>query len=124
MANSIKINGKEYYTRPGATDTANLDILFQAVGSAEYCQKVQCTIIQKTDTESLELLEKVLESVQLWANSSSGAVGVLLAYVNHKELSHHEMASIGWLLAGLSELQNALADAGVTLSDSVKNQRA
>lgn len=108
---TIKINEIEYVGRNSATDLGNIDLFFHAVLSNN-------RNAISTDAEGLERLQSMSENLRNWSTESIGGVGELLAYVEHGELSAQCVNSIGWLLKGLSELQNALADAEVTLNEA------
>lgn len=107
---TLTINGVNHDLRKSSTDCGNLDLLFHATGQA-VLDNEKGYLIPGVDAEALHKLEDIVDGIRLWANSSNGAIGALMAHVDHKELNGHDLHSIGWLLTGLSELQNALSDA-------------
>lgn len=115
MSDSIKINGVEHGLRPSSTNCGNIDLLFLATKQAKLDSKTNSYSIPGTDDKTLDRLRGIIDEMRLWASSGSGAIGVLLANIDHEELDSHDMKSIGWLLAGLSELQYCLADAQVVI---------
>lgn len=103
----VKFNNALHELRQSSTDCGNIHTLFHAVGFATL-DKEKGYLIPGIDAPSLETLERIVESVKTWINSSNGVIGLLLAYADHAELHTNDMSTVGWLLTGLSEIQQSI----------------
>lgn len=112
--NEITINGVPHTLRKSKTHLNNLEVLFHAVLANNRG-------VIGTDKHGLDKLNGITDDVSLWINASIGGIGELLAHAEQRELSEDCINSIGWLLAGLSELRFSLADAVVVIDDTREN---
>lgn len=124
---SVLINNQAREVRKCATNVKNLPLLFHAFQSAKFCPIAEKNLIAGSDIESMERLDGIKQDVELWSRASVSAIGVLLALVDHEELNHGELQSIGWLLSGLGGLQDVLSESSVSLDETLahlKEQKA
>jgi len=74
-----------------------------------------------TDTEGLEFLEsRSGEAVNLITDAVT-TLGMMLAYVNTKELSDNTLNNYAWLVAGLGELLGQLSHANSEMSYALRH---
>jgi hypothetical protein len=110
--NTILANGKTYSMPAGATAACSFGVLFAvtAVGDSG--------VISGIDEKSISRLQHVVDEGLAWAANSNLTIGVLMGSANLDELDQAEQSSLGWLFAGLAELQVLLLDANVVLSNT------
>ncbi|TAN53420.1 MAG: hypothetical protein EPN21_01495 [Methylococcaceae bacterium] len=67
----------------------------------------------QTDGEGVQRVATMTDEALNGLHSALHSIGVLLANVDHEELSSGDMAQIGWTITGLAELAISTAEAAV-----------
>ncbi|MGZ5573932.1 MAG: hypothetical protein ACXWEO_02800 [Methylobacter sp.] len=78
----------------------------------------------KTDLAGLEVLNSRTEEAISFLSSAVSALGEMLAYVDLDNIDNGTMASFGWLISGLGELQSQLAFENSEITYALKNCEA
>ena len=72
-----------------------------------------------TDLKGLEAIAEKTEYVSGFLNDSISSIGILLAHIDHAEIET-EMPTIGWLIAGLSELSRMTTETRADINRSIQ----